>query len=179
MNRHPFARLALTAALLLAQPLSAKEIAGVTLPDEVALEGADKPLVLNGAGIREKFFVDVYVGALYLAEKTTDAETAIDAPGAKRVLMHFVYKEMSKEKLVDGWREGFEPTPIRRYSRPSRPESNSSSTSSGTPERGTSTSSTTSPVKGPVSCSTAPSWAPSRARTSTGRCWGSGWGRSR
>ena len=107
MNRHPLARLALAAALLLVQPISAKEIAGVTLPDEVTLEGADTPLPLNGAGIREKFFVDVYVGALYLVEKTRDAQAAIDAPGAKRILMHFVYKEVSKEKLVDGWHEGF------------------------------------------------------------------------
>ena len=83
----------------------AQEVAGVTLPEQVKL--SDTTLKLNGAGIRSKFFFDIYVGALYLPEKTKDAETAINMPGPKQVLMHFLYKEVSQEKLIDGWNDGF------------------------------------------------------------------------
>ncbi|HHH48708.1 MAG TPA: hypothetical protein ENK51_07465 [Gammaproteobacteria bacterium] len=83
----------------------AQEVAGVDVPEQITL--ANTTLTLNGAGVRSKFFFDIYVGALYLPEKTKDAETAIDMPGPKRVLMHFLYKEVSQEKLVDGWNDGF------------------------------------------------------------------------
>ncbi len=93
---------------LLCLPLGsqAKDIAGIDLPGQVQL--ANTTLTLNGAGIRTKFFFDIYVGALYLPQKTGDASTAIDMPGPKRVLMHFLYKEVEKEKLTDGWNDGFE-----------------------------------------------------------------------
>ncbi|HEX6929025.1 MAG TPA: chalcone isomerase family protein, partial [Gammaproteobacteria bacterium] len=42
--------------------VSAAELAGVTLPDTASVGGQE--LVLNGMGLREKFWVDVYVGAL-------------------------------------------------------------------------------------------------------------------
>ena len=59
-------RLALLAAsLLLAAPAYAnKDVAGVDVPDTLSVEG--KTLQLNGAGIRKKFVVKVYVGALYV-----------------------------------------------------------------------------------------------------------------
>ena len=83
----------------------AQDVAGVTIPEQVKL--ADTALKLNGAGIRSKLFFDIYIGALYLPQITKDAETAINMPGPKRVLMHFLYKEVSKEKLIDGWNDGF------------------------------------------------------------------------
>lgn len=94
--------------LLLCLPFStpAREIAGITFAEKITL--ADSPLILNGAGIRSKFFFDIYIGALYLPEKTHDAKTAINMPGAKRVVMYFLYKKVDREKLVDGWNEGFE-----------------------------------------------------------------------
>ena len=84
----------------------AQEIAKVNVPEQIKL--ADTALVLNGAGIRTKFFFDIYVGALYLSQKTKDAETAINMGGPKRVLMHFLYDEVTKEKLIAGWNDGFE-----------------------------------------------------------------------
>ncbi len=84
----------------------AQDVAGVNVPEQIML--ANTPLKLNGAGIRDKFFFDIYVGALYLPQKTKDAETAINMDGPKRILMHFLYKEVKKEKLVEGWDDGFE-----------------------------------------------------------------------
>ncbi len=102
-------RIALTGLLLLcflSIGVHARDVAGVTVAEKVTL--ADTTLTLNGAGIRNKFFFDIYVGALYLPEKTKDAETAIDMPGPKRVSMYFLHKEVSREKLIDGWNDGFQ-----------------------------------------------------------------------
>ncbi|MGQ9750521.1 chalcone isomerase family protein [Desulfosoma sp.] len=66
--------------------------------------------VLNGFGLRKKFVVDVYYGALYVAEKSSDAPTIIQADKAKGIVMHFVYKEVEASKLVETWKEGFEKT---------------------------------------------------------------------
>ncbi len=84
----------------------AREIAGVTVPETDTMEST--LLVLNGAGIRKKFFVKIYVGALYLTRKQATAAQILSDPGAKRIVMSFLYKEVSAEKLVDGWNEGFE-----------------------------------------------------------------------
>ena len=96
----------LLTALLLSQPSSAREISGIKIPDSTKLAGQE--LVLNGGGIRTKFVFDIYIGALYLGTKTNDAKTAIGMPGPKRVLMHFLYDEVEKEKLTAGWTKGFE-----------------------------------------------------------------------
>lgn len=82
------------------------EIEGVQIADSVQVDG--QSLVLNGAGIRSKFFFDIYIGALYLPNKTQSAETAIKSKANKRVWMYFLYDEVSKDKLTHGWTKGFE-----------------------------------------------------------------------
>jgi hypothetical protein len=91
--------------LLLSPVLPARDIEGVTVPESVTL--TDAPLVLNGAGIRSRFFVKVYVGALYLPAKETSVDKIVAAPGAKSVRMHFLYKELEPSKLTDAWTDGF------------------------------------------------------------------------
>lgn len=92
-------------ALLLATLLApAREIAGVTLPDTVTLGGT--PLVLNGAGLREFMWIDVYVGGLYLPAKTTDPAKAIADDVPKRIVMHFLFKKVPAAKFVETFREG-------------------------------------------------------------------------
>jgi len=91
---------------LLTVNLQAKTLAGVSLNDEVVVAG--KTLKLNGAGIRTKFVFDIYVAAFYTGspvKKVADVNVN-DQP--MRMAMHFVYDEVSKEKLVDGWNDGFE-----------------------------------------------------------------------
>ena len=67
-----------------------RTVAGVEVPESVTLNGVAKPLQLNGAGIRKKFFISVYVAALYLPARTNDAKALIQSPPPNRVLMHFV-----------------------------------------------------------------------------------------
>lgn len=93
-------------ALLIGPSLNAKEISGITLSEQIQLAGQTLPL--NGAGMRTKFVFDIYIGALYLPQKTQDVKQVLSMAGPKRVLMHFLYDEVEKVKLTDGWIEGFE-----------------------------------------------------------------------
>jgi len=90
-----------------AAALPAAELAGVFVDDQI--ETADgKTLLLNGVGLREKLWIDVYVGSLYLPVRSSDVAEILSAPGPWQVQLDFVYKEVSRDKLVEAWREGFE-----------------------------------------------------------------------
>jgi len=102
----------LAAGLLLAGPVWAVEVEGVDVPESVEVGGSR--LLLNGAGVRTKFFFDIYVGALYLTRRTGKPEEAIGMEGPKRVSMHMLYGEVSREKLVHGWNEGFRKNQSRK-----------------------------------------------------------------
>jgi len=94
--------------LLLNTNLAARDIASVSLEEQAAVEGIEKKLILNGAGIRYKLFFKIYVGALYLPAKQNAADQILSSSHANRVVMHFLYDEVEKEKLVNAWIEGFE-----------------------------------------------------------------------
>jgi hypothetical protein len=91
----------LSAFTLSAQALVVK---GVKV-DETVQVGVNT-LVLNGAGVRTKMMFKVYVAALYLGQKQTDANAVIGDHGSKRMSMHFL-REVSSEKLLHGIDEGF------------------------------------------------------------------------
>jgi len=95
--------------LLLLVPLcsGAARVAGVSIPDQASPEGMGQTLQLNGAGIRKKFFFKIYIGALYLPAVNHSASEVIESDAPNRVLMHFLYDEVSREKLSDGWKSGF------------------------------------------------------------------------
>ena len=97
--------LAVLLLLTTGRPATAREIAGVDVPPAAALGGEE--LVLNGAGIRVKLFMKIYVGSLYLKARQTSVDAVLSDPGAKRIVMNFLYKEVSTKKLVDAWNKGF------------------------------------------------------------------------
>jgi hypothetical protein len=72
--------------LIVSTQVHALEIADIKIDDKVRIENSD--LVLNGAGIRTKFFFKIYVAALYLSEKTHTAAAVLDEPGARRVALY-------------------------------------------------------------------------------------------
>ena len=88
--------------------LSAREIAGVEIPDASSMAGGEQSLQLNGAGVRYKFIFKIYIGALYLPQAGHAADAVINHSGEKRILMHFLYDRVNREDLADAWREGFE-----------------------------------------------------------------------
>ena len=85
------------------------QLAGVTVPNSATVGG--QQVVLNGIGLREKFFIDVYVGALYLPSKTSNATQAISQDVPKRIVMHFIYDEVTAAQLNETWNEGFAKVP--------------------------------------------------------------------
>lgn len=87
-------------------PAFGKTVGDVEIPDTLTLPNSEHELLLNGAGIRVKFFMDIYVGALYLPARSTDNRAILADSGAASVLMHFVYKEVGSDKIVDGWNDG-------------------------------------------------------------------------
>ena len=96
-----FAAFVVTASLA-----GATSLAGVSLPDTVTVSG--KSLRLNGAGIRTKFLFKIYVIGLYLENPTRDSARAIGSEESKRVVMHLVYKNVTKKQLGEAWEDGFE-----------------------------------------------------------------------
>jgi len=85
----------------------AKEFAGVSVADEVTSANSEK-LLLNGMGLREKLWIDIYVGSLYLAKSSNNVAEILSRPNALRVQMDFVYSEVTSKKLIKAWKAGFE-----------------------------------------------------------------------
>jgi len=94
--------------LFLSAPVSARDLDGVMIPDNLTLTGETSPLVLNGAGYRKKFFIKVYIGALYLAQATQQAEAVLDAATA-RVMRLFFLRDVSQDQFVTAWNDGIAP----------------------------------------------------------------------
>jgi hypothetical protein len=98
--------LVLCCLLLCSLPANAKEFDGVMVQETLQTEDGTM-LHLNGAGIRSKFFFDIYIAELYLENPSNSVNEVIENLGHKRVVMHFLYKEVGKDKLIEGWNEGF------------------------------------------------------------------------
>ncbi len=92
------------AATTVAVAALAGELAGVKVPDSAIVGGQE--LVLNGLGLRKKAIFSVYVGALYLPAKSSDPAAIIALEAPKRMEMHFV-RDVGKDKIAEGWRDGF------------------------------------------------------------------------
>ena len=78
---------------------------GVTFYSEIKL-GANN-LVLNGGGLREKYFIDLYVGALFLQQKSKDASKILNADVPMVIQLKLVSNSVTREKFVESVREGF------------------------------------------------------------------------
>lgn len=98
----------LMVVIMVSTPVYSRQLGDVDLPDNVTLEGSDQVLQLNGMGYRTKFVFKIYVGALYTESKADSREEVQSFTGPKRIVMHMVYDEVSREKMNAAWLEGFE-----------------------------------------------------------------------
>lgn len=94
--------------VFLSSTVHARQIGDVVLPDNITIDGTDRPLQLNGMGYRTKFIFKIYVGALYTESKVSSRDAVQALKGPKRVVMHMVYDEVAREKMASAWRDGFE-----------------------------------------------------------------------
>lgn len=96
-------RAALLAALLAAPGLHAAEVAGVRVDDSVRVGGSE--LVLNGAGLRSKLFIKLYVGALYAPQKTAQPAALIDSAAPRRLSLRLL-RDIGSDRLHAAFDEG-------------------------------------------------------------------------
>lgn len=94
---------ALIAALLATPGIHAAEVAGLKIDDTAHVGNSD--LVLNGAGIRSKFFVKVYVGALYVGQKATTPAAIYDSNQPKRMVLRLL-RDLDSATLQSAMEEG-------------------------------------------------------------------------
>jgi len=97
--------LLLVCCLLLSWNARAMEVSGVNLPDSVTL--GNQVLMLNGAGLRSKFFFKVYVVALYLPAKQTDAAAIITADNPQRIALYML-RDLGEKRFMDAFIEAIE-----------------------------------------------------------------------
>lgn len=96
--------LAALALLLSTGAVHAAQLGGVQMADSLTVGG--ERLVLNGMAIRDKFFIKVYIGGLYLQKPAHNAEEILHADTPRALLMQFV-REVKRDKLVAAYGEGF------------------------------------------------------------------------
>jgi len=83
-------------------PLST-EIAGVPIAGKCVAQG--HTLVLNGAGLRNRFVFDVYVAALYAGQRTRDAGSLIESDKPRRLTLTLL-RDIDSKALSDALDEG-------------------------------------------------------------------------
>lgn len=91
---------------LFASNAQERTVAGVKFPAKVT--AGDNLLTYNGAGLREKFFIDLYVSALYLKETSMAASSIVDADEAMAIRMELVSDKVTRDKFVQTVEDGFE-----------------------------------------------------------------------
>ncbi|PXX44807.1 chalcone isomerase family protein [Undibacterium pigrum] len=81
----------------------AAEVGGIVLEDKIRLDNQD--LLLNGAGVRSKAIFQVFVAALYLSEKKSQAADVLGLTTAKRMQI-VMLRDISAEKFGQNFMEG-------------------------------------------------------------------------
>lgn len=103
------AAIALTAAAtgstawLPAVQAQTREVEGFRFDAAARVGGTD--LVLNGVGVRRRFFIPVYVAGLYVPERSSDPETLLKQRGPRRMSMRFV-REVEADLFMTSLNEG-------------------------------------------------------------------------
>lgn len=91
-----------------------KTIEGVEFPTEMNING--QKTVLNGGGLREKLgFLDLYVGALYLPSKSSDASKIILADQAMGIRIVIASKLVTRDRFIEALEEGFANSTVGTY----------------------------------------------------------------
>lgn len=80
-------------------------IEGVSMPNQ--LKAGTQSIQLNGGGVREKYFLDLYVAGLYLKTASSDAAKIMSADEAMGIRIHIVSGLITSEKMTEAVDEGF------------------------------------------------------------------------
>lgn len=98
--------LVLIPLLLFAVNVQARQVGGITVPEQVNI--GSHTLNLNGYGYRTKWFFKIYLGSLYAVHPISSLADADRDPGDKLIRMTFIYHRVGAEKIVDAFNEDFQ-----------------------------------------------------------------------
>ncbi len=92
--------------VLLISLVSYDSYAKVEIPEETSCNKHN--LLLNGSGTRTKFFIKLYVAALYTQTKINDAQKILGMSQPLCMRLHITSSKITAKKMVAATREGFE-----------------------------------------------------------------------
>ncbi|MCE9679244.1 chalcone isomerase family protein [Shewanella sp. AS1] len=101
----PFIQATLLASLLIGSQASARTVSDVEVTEQLSV--ANQTLQLNGAGVRSKFFMDLYVGSLYTPSQVSNTQAVLDADIAA-IRLNITSGLITSDKMHDAIIEGFE-----------------------------------------------------------------------
>ena len=104
-GRHVMRMAFLMAGLCTAFSLPAAEVAGVKVAESLRI--GEQTLLLNGAGLRSKLFIKVYVGALYVEQRMSTPAAIFDSTGRRRVELRLL-RDLDAESLHSALNDGLE-----------------------------------------------------------------------
>lgn len=96
----------LTLAATLSAPALALTVGGVDVPNTYTADSTE--LQLNGAGTRSKFFIDLYVGSLYVPQAQQDGNAVVDADEPQAITLHITSGMITSDRMTEATMEGFE-----------------------------------------------------------------------
>ena len=86
------------------QASAVTHLAGVAVPE--TLQYGNKTMVHNGSGIRKKFFVQLYVGSLYLSKKSNNADEILASADAKAIRLVLISNKVTVPKMKQAMLKG-------------------------------------------------------------------------
>ncbi|MBI4619385.1 MAG: chalcone isomerase family protein [Desulfobacterales bacterium] len=84
---------------------NAIEIDGINMPD--SLMTGKTNLILNGAGVRTKLLIKLYISGLYLMQKNHDPKKIIEADEPMAIRLHIISSLITGKKMGESTKEGF------------------------------------------------------------------------
>lgn len=92
-------------SLILAGTAQAAKVAGVELEDSFTV--GDTEVFYQGAGVRKKLFIEMYVGSLYLANSSSDSEAIVLADEPMAIRLNILSDLLTRKKMIKAYNDGF------------------------------------------------------------------------
>lgn len=100
---------------LVAGAAQARQVGGITFPELMTVN--EVALTLNGAGVRSKYFLDIYAVGLYLPEPSQSPAAIIRADETQMLRLVITSSHITKDRLTDSIEEGVRLSAGKDYSR--------------------------------------------------------------
>ncbi|MBM3160198.1 MAG: chalcone isomerase family protein [Bacteroidetes bacterium] len=81
------------------------QVSGASFKKKLAIQG--EVLSFNGAGLRQKYGFDLYVGAMYLKDQSADANKIINADEMQAINIKIISSKVTRDKFNESVAEGF------------------------------------------------------------------------